>query len=924
MAAELELMKAENQALRTAEQSIRAEGESLKPGIEALRIENETLRPIAQRHADSNAALGTELHSLWNSRSWRLLRPLRNLVRKARGFDKETLPTVQSEFEALRTILAIRQSMSWELTAPLRIFRRTIPLTSKRTEVAVQYIRQDTEETAIPESHSVPRSNWDELISRGAVLPWRNNAIADSSPIGASARPKILFASHEATRTGAPLILLSLVRHFAESGRYELFVFCDRPGPLLEAFAEYAHVLDRSRHDLFVSSPTIDDLIGAFGNDRPLLAICNTSIVNHYAVAFQQSGIPVITLVHELADQFTPSHFRAIYAASDRVVFPAEFVRDAADAKASLPDGKAVVIPQGLLDPDFGAGDPEAAYRAVRRELGVPENSFIVLGCGSIDLRKGIDLFVSLAAAVLRKTNDPIHFVWVGPDVFGLAHWVRKDLPALGIAGRLHMVGEQDAPARFFQAADVFGLTSREDPFPCVVHEAMVAGTPVVAFEGAGGAPEALADGSGMTVGYRDIDAMAETILKLYRDPEELARIAESALTRVLTKYRFEDYYDALVRLAQDELGVGLGTHKGAKLNGKLRVAMPGSLCNQDQQKRDFLAIKETDDFELDFFLSPFAPRLSRDEAIQLFMREWATLTGRKPCTGFNPQIYAQRALDPNESDIRDPFASFIEKGKPSGPWLTPLIREFAGRARPTSLRTALHVHAHYPDLIPELLGCLANNISECDLFISTSRNEDLGLLQGLLAPYDKGEVQMSVVPNRGRDIGPFLTEYKWLNENYDLIGHIHTKKTPHHPPAVGQIWRKFLWHNLIGEGYAMMDWIAKHFEDDPNLGLVFPDDPHLVGWWRNNKGTAKRLGLKMGSTLNLPDAFDFPIGTMFWCRPKALRPLFELGLTWDDYPLEPVPIDGTLLHALERLLPLVTQHEGYRIAATHIAGMTR
>ena len=120
-----------------------------------------------------------------------------------------------------------------------------------------------------------------------------------------------------------------------------------------------------------------------------------------------------------------------------------------------------------------------------------------------------------------------------------------------------------------------------------------------------------------------------------------------------------------------------------------------------------------------------------------------------------------------------------------------------------------------------------------------------------------------------------------------------------------------------------MMDVIAKQFEDDPGLGLVFPDDPRMVGWW-SNKECAAGLARKMGLTADLPQAFEFPVGTMFWCRGAALRPLFALGLTWDDYPLEPVPVDGTILHAIERLLPFIAQHEGYRVAASHVAGVGR
>jgi lipopolysaccharide biosynthesis protein len=46
--------------------------------------------------------------------------------------------------------------------------------------------------------------------------------------------------------------------------------------------------------------------------------------------------------------------------------------------------------------------------------------------------------------------------------------------------------------------------------------------------------------------------------------------------------------------------------------------------------------------------------------------------------------------------------------------------------------------------------------------------------------------------------------------------------------------------------------------------------------------------------------------------RAAALKPLFDLRLGWDEYPDEPAPYDGTILHALERLLPFAARRAGY------------
>ena len=171
------------------------------------------------------------------------------------------------------------------------------------------------------------------------------------------------------------------------------------------------------------------------------------------------------------------------------------------------------------------------------------------------------------------------------------------------------------------------------------------------------------------------------------------------------------------------------------------------------------------------------------------------------------------------------------------------------------------------------------------------------------------------VVPNRGRDIGALLTGVPaHLLNRYDVIGHIHGKRSlAIGGGTVGENWREFLWQNLIGDRYPMMDVILDRFAKDGTLGMAFPEDPSLCDW-DGNREIAESIALKMGFTDPLPPFFNFPVGAMLWARTDALRPLFELKLGWDDYPKEPLPFDGTILHALERLFPFIANYAGYQV----------
>ena len=73
----------------------------------------------------------------------------------------------------------------------------------------------------------------------------------------------------------------------------------------------------------------------------------------------------------------------------------------------------------------------------------------------------------------------------------------------------------------------------------------------------------------------------------------------------------------------------------------------------------------------------------------------------------------------------------------------------------------------------------------------------------------------------------------------------------------------------------------------------------------------------KLIDELNLNVPFDeFPVapyGDMFWVRGKAMKPLFNKDWSYDtDIPSEPIDTDGTILHAIERIIPFIAQSSGY------------
>lgn len=147
---------------------------------------------------------------------------------------------------------------------------------------------------------------------------------------------------------------------------------------------------------------------------------------------------------------------------------------------------------------------------------GVGDGDVLVIGAGIGTARKGIDLFMEVAAAAGRRGLDHVYFSWLGGENDEL-HWrVRAESRRLRIS-RLRWFGTVTDVDRWLAAADVFLHTARLDAFPLVCLHAAAVGTPVVSFRGAGGTEEMFGD-TFLGPQYPDVDGTVD-VLEQLTDP---------------------------------------------------------------------------------------------------------------------------------------------------------------------------------------------------------------------------------------------------------------------------------------------------------------------------------------------------------------------------------------------------------------------
>ena len=698
-------------------------------------------------------------------------------------------------------------------------------------------------------------------------------------------RDTILIVSHQASRTGAPILAYNIVKRLRS--RYNVVTLVLLGGELFPDFEAYSNaVIGPVTTEVEFNYVEAEYIAKRLKESYPIkYAIVNSIDSRTMLKPLMCALIPTVTLVHEFAIDLrtrgqAPGEMGRWLEWTNQIVFPAEIVAESVRAEyPHLVERPVHILPQGPLElPARGNSTTQQqqqgdALRLAMRPLGTEQHT-VVLGCGTIFARKGVDLFFECAARVAAlKTKQCVRFIWIGrrlPDAIdrnffvNLTDWIKR----ASIADRAIILDEVTDLDPAYASADIFFLSSQLDPMPNVAVDSALRGTPVVCFDKTGGIAGLLAADEGTracVVPHLDVKAAANIIARLADDEGRRAEIGRSIQRVAKTIFDMDRYVDRLDHL------------------GREAERMTRQFCE------DFETIKRDPDFDMFMFLEPHAIETTRDELIRLFLaragalststQQTANFYFRRPCIGFHPQIYVHENACHYDAKIVNPLAHFIRAGKPDGPWrhdvITPANRD-AKLVWAKSLNAAVHGHFFYPELITDFVEKLAVNETRCDLLLSTNDKRKAKRLRAATHGYDRGEVVIRVVPNRGRDIGALLTGFPGEIANYDVIGHFHGKRSFHlRDRAVGDKWREFLWQNLLGGLHPMMNAVLDRFATDDSIGLVFADEPHLSDW-DFNRQISEDLAKRMGWSQPLPPYFDFPIGTMFWARPRALEPLLR------------------------------------------------
>lgn len=231
----------------------------------------------------------------------------------------------------------------------------------------------------------------------------------------------------------------------------------------------------------------------------------------------------------------------------------------------------------------------------------------------------------------------------------------------------------------------------------------------------------------------------------------------------------------------------------------------------------------------------------------------------------------------------------------------------------------AVHLHVHYLETLPTLLRALSacqSGLEDLRLWISTDTSAKVDSITATLLQSPIAEKATStdvrVCPNRGRNLGPLL-QHLWPELQQEaLVLHLHGKRSLE--TDLGEAWLEQLLKRLLPDGKTVQA-LRQRFHNDPQLGVVMPQPPDLIRPylnWGNNFELAHQLLKPLDQRLHRDAVLMFPAGGMFWARPAALTPLTQCFESLQELPPEPLPIDGSSLHAIERVVAHACEASGH------------
>jgi len=279
--------------------------------------------------------------------------------------------------------------------------------------------------------------------------------------------------------------------------------------------------------------------------------------------AAHKAGIPAILhTVHGFSfHEFSPWWFvrfgsfveRRMARRCDRLIFVNDHDRQWA-IKRGIARPEQCVTVYNSVQADRLDGGRGVDRAELLQELGLPEDVILAVFVGRLAPQKGISHLLEAMALVRQRPDVPrVHLAMAGEGE--LRAEIERNIRALGISDRVHLLGFRRDCMRWTGGCDLFVLSSLWEGHSITLLEAMGLGRPVVATDIKGNRETITHEKDGLLVKPANAQSLAEGIIRLARDRTFANRLGTAALrtfnkhfTEQAMKRKSWEVYECLFR----------------------------------------------------------------------------------------------------------------------------------------------------------------------------------------------------------------------------------------------------------------------------------------------------------------------------------------------------------------------------------------
>lgn len=373
-----------------------------------------------------------------------------------------------------------------------------------------------------------------------------------------SKKKKVMVIGHEASLSGAPVLLLNLFSLLVKKEVIDVQFVIRRGGPLASEYKKLAPVIVLKPPKYGEEKSLFLHLLNFFQNKIKLVSVLfnafscdyfffNTVVNGKLMRWFRFYKKPAVTYIHELEkviDLYLKQNDALLpLTISDLLAYPSLKTRKILAEKYSVPDQKLVKLLYYFPFSRDQYDSPKAfkTKQSFRQRFGIKETDFVIGAVGSVTERKGVDLFMEVCQKVVL-IDPSIKFVWIGSFENEEQELnVRNEIKEKQLDLNLIFTGPLTYDVYNFSPFDIFFLSSREDTYPLVVLEAAIMKVPSMCFSGSGGIVEFIGADGGWIIDDFSTELAADKIMQLYGKINIIQSYGVTAFEKVLRLHCDED-----------------------------------------------------------------------------------------------------------------------------------------------------------------------------------------------------------------------------------------------------------------------------------------------------------------------------------------------------------------------------------------------